>query len=351
MSAAGRVEAATVVSARWHARPDLARLGSTLQQAGVALEVVGSIDEAIQRIAGPDSRSQCLVLDASAAVDSGDPRAIDAVGTAIRRLREERPAIPALIVAEQPSAQLVAAAFRAGAADVIDAASDDPMQVLLALERASADHARRREREERVAELRVLVDEFLRALVRATRRTLELEDALSPDESDAETELPPRVLVVDDEQQMLDLLVEVLARIDLTPLTADTPDAALDTLRAASSRGEPIDLAIVDKNLPGMDGLELIRAMRELRPSLPVMMITGYSSADSAVAAADLGVVGYVLKPFSDVRELADRVKELAVRFAAERRERRFLARFKQRHALFLERYRRITAELDKLKR
>jgi AmiR/NasT family two-component response regulator len=79
-------------------------------------------------------------------------------------------------------------------------------------------------------------------------------------------------------------------------------------------------------------------------------MMTGYSDEGSAMAAADLGVVGYVLKPFDDVRELALRVKDAAARFAAERRQRRHLARIKQRHKEFLERYRRIATELDRLK-
>jgi len=123
--------------------------------------------------------------------------------------------------------------------------------------------------------------------------------------------------------------------------------------RAAESdpnRPAPVDLALVDKQLPGIDGLATIAKLRELIPSLPIMVITGYSNEGTAIAAADLGVVGYVLKPFDDVRELATRVKDAAARYAAERRQRRHLARIKQRHAQFLERYKKITSELDRLR-
>ncbi len=108
-------------------------------------------------------------------------------------------------------------------------------------------------------------------------------------------------------------------------------------------------MALIDKNLPGIDGLETIRQLRHMNPSLPCMVMTGFSTKDSAIRAADLGVVGYVLKPFDDVRKLADRVQELASRFASERRERRFLARIKQRHAEFLDRYQKLSVEIERL--
>jgi len=63
-------------------------------------------------------------------------------------------------------------------------------------------------------------------------------------------------------------------------------------------RREPWDLLIADLRMPEMDGLSLIREARRLHPRLPVIIITGYSSESSAIQAVNLGVVGYLVKPF-----------------------------------------------------
>jgi YesN/AraC family two-component response regulator len=67
----------------------------------------------------------------------------------------------------------------------------------------------------------------------------------------------------------------------------------LERLRLAS-----YDLLIADLRMPGMDGLTLIREARRLQPSLRVIIITGYSSESTAIEAVNLGVVGYLVKPF-----------------------------------------------------
>jgi CheY-like chemotaxis protein len=58
------------------------------------------------------------------------------------------------------------------------------------------------------------------------------------------------------------------------------------------------DLLITDLKMPGMDGLTLIREARQLTPALPVVIITAYSTEASAIEAINLGVIGYLTKPF-----------------------------------------------------
>jgi DNA-binding NtrC family response regulator len=294
--------------------------------------------------------AECLLLDASFAVELADERLGELLGGALGRLRAAVPALPVLVAAPEPPPRFVAAAFRAGAADVVDLESLDLPALRGALGRAAAEYRRRRDRQMLIDELRGIVDRFLRELVRAEKRAMELEEQIAPEEAEGESEAPPRVLVVDDEQAVADMLVDHLSRLGLAAETAGTGEQAIERMREARKWKQGFDLAIVDKNLPGMNGLETIARMRELVTSLPTMIMTGYSDEGSAVAAADLGVVGYVLKPFDDVRELAGRVKDAAARYAAERRQRRHLARIKARHKEFLDRYQKITAQLDRLK-
>ena len=71
------------------------------------------------------------------------------------------------------------------------------------------------------------------------------------------------------------------------------------------------DLLISDLNMPGIDGLMLIREAQRIDPALPAIVITGYSSESSAIAALNLGVAGYLTKPFRVPQVLAAAAKAL----------------------------------------
>jgi excisionase family DNA binding protein len=105
----------------------------------------------------------------------------------------------------------------------------------------------------------------------------------------------PRVLVVDDEASIREMLSRTLALAQYDVDTAADATTALDHMRA---RGDMYDLMIADLKMPGMDGLALIRQVRELKSNLPVIIITGFSTESSAIDAVNLGVAGYLTKPF-----------------------------------------------------
>ena len=116
----------------------------------------------------------------------------------------------------------------------------------------------------------------------------------------------PRILVVDDEQAVRDLLAKTLTMADYDVDTAADGPAALDRLRAAE-----YELLITDLKMPGMDGLSVIREARRIRPDLAVVIITGYSTEASAIEAINLGVAGYLTKPFRLPRILAATARAL----------------------------------------
>src|SRR5438105_2414709 len=116
----------------------------------------------------------------------------------------------------------------------------------------------------------------------------------------------PRILVVDDEQAVRDLLAKTLTMADYEVDTAGDGPAALDRLRAVE-----YDLLITDLKMPGMDGLSVIRESRRQAPELPVIIITGYSTEASAIEAINLGVAGYLTKPFRLRRILAAAARAL----------------------------------------
>jgi excisionase family DNA binding protein len=116
----------------------------------------------------------------------------------------------------------------------------------------------------------------------------------------------PRILVVDDEQAVRDLLAKTLTMADYDVDAAPDGASAIDRLRAVE-----YDLLITDLKMPGMDGLSVIREARRTAPDLPVIIITGYSTEASAIEAINLGVAGYLTKPFRLPRILAATARAL----------------------------------------
>jgi len=102
----------------------------------------------------------------------------------------------------------------------------------------------------------------------------------------------PTVLVVDDKVNMTRLLAKVLRR-DAHVRTAASGGEALRVLAA-----EPVDVVLCDLKMPDMDGLEVLRACKRLRPGTQFVLMTAYASVGTAVDAMRLGAYDYLAKPF-----------------------------------------------------
>ena len=116
----------------------------------------------------------------------------------------------------------------------------------------------------------------------------------------------PRILVVDDEASIRDLLAKTLALAEYDVDVAPDGRSALERMRMY-----PYDLLIADLKMPGMDGLTVIREAKRYKDDLPVIIITGFSTEASAIEAVNLGVAGYLTKPFRVPQVLAAAAKAL----------------------------------------
>ncbi|MBI4475969.1 MAG: response regulator [Acidobacteria bacterium] len=116
----------------------------------------------------------------------------------------------------------------------------------------------------------------------------------------------PRILVVDDEASIREVLSKTLALAEYDVDVANDGSSALERLRS----GE-YDLLITDLKMPGVDGLTVIREVRRSNPSMPIIIVTGYSTEAAAIEAINLGVNGYLTKPFRVPRILAAAARAL----------------------------------------
>lgn len=132
-----------------------------------------------------------------------------------------------------------------------------------------------------------------------------------------------RILVVDDEESNLKVLRLMLERADYEVFSAASGPEALEVLRAHQP-----ELVLSDLRMPGMDGLELLRAARTVAPGTEVVLMTAYGTVEIAVEAMREGAYDFVTKPLdrNDVLKSLSKAREKAHLLAENRRLREQLA-------------------------
>lgn len=113
-----------------------------------------------------------------------------------------------------------------------------------------------------------------------------------------------RILVVDDEKGMRDLLSKVLKKEGYQVYIAQDGEEGLDIIK-----NNVIDIVIADLDMPVMNGIEMIKQAKEFDPNLTIIIITAYASIESAIEALKLGAYDYLIKPFN-IEEIKLTVKK-----------------------------------------
>lgn len=102
-----------------------------------------------------------------------------------------------------------------------------------------------------------------------------------------------RILVVDDEENMLQMLKTFFTEKEYSCLTAKNGVEALKILEK-----EQIDIVITDMKMPEMDGLDLLKNIKEKHKNISAVIMTGFSEEYTTTEALNLGADGYITKPF-----------------------------------------------------
>src|SRR5215210_2996471 len=126
-----------------------------------------------------------------------------------------------------------------------------------------------------------------------------------------------RILIVDDEEVLRDVLDAVLRREGFDIIAASSGEEALSVLDS-----EEVDLVVLDVMLPGISGIDTLRAIRISNPYLPVIVITAFSSIDGAIDAMKQGAFHYIPKPFKNEEVILTVNKALEQRRLSNENER-----------------------------
>jgi DNA-binding NtrC family response regulator len=113
-----------------------------------------------------------------------------------------------------------------------------------------------------------------------------------------------RILVIDDDENIRSVLTAILEDEGYTVETADTAKKGIE-----KSEKEFYNLALIDIRLPDMEGTELLAKIRETKPKMRKIIVTGYPTLQNAVAAVNKGADAFIMKPF-DVDKILQTIKE-----------------------------------------
>jgi len=267
--------------------------------------VVGVIgDVALARAVDLSSRDLHQAIEAVVVAAGADD---EALASALQEAREHAPGAAIVLVDDGPSPERVHTALYGGVRAYLPRARVD------LLGRIVASTASRRRAETVGGRLLETLAQngALPALEKSQAQTLDrhvdvrlIADAVAPAPGRFVVPTAHEVLVVDDEAVVLTVLREALRRGGYRVTTAASAEEAIDLMRKRR-----FDLVLTDKNLPGASGLEVVRVARDLPSAPAIVLITGYSSFDSAVEAMDIGALDYIEKPISDVEDLRQRVR------------------------------------------
>jgi len=117
------------------------------------------------------------------------------------------------------------------------------------------------------------------------------------------------VLLVDDEAPFVEALTRRLARRSLEITPAFTGQEALDKL----AESKTLEVVILDVKMPGMDGIETLKRIKESYPLIEVIMLTGHATVESAIEGMKFGAFDYLMKP-CEIGDLVAKVEDAAAR-------------------------------------
>jgi len=117
-----------------------------------------------------------------------------------------------------------------------------------------------------------------------------------------------KILLVDDEKDFLDVMSE---RIEARGMEVTTAESAVKALKQVESGG--FDAIILDLMMPGMDGLETLKAIKKKNPDLQVILLTGHATIEKGIEAMKLGAMDFLEKP-ADLDKLTEIIKKAQAR-------------------------------------
>ena len=318
---------------------------------GIEVHVVEDVASAAQVASRWPHEPPCVLVDLRNLVAGSE---LEDIKLAVERIRKAAHAIPhttPVAITGAADAGVVISLLRAGAGDVIDLQIEGTANARGVVVHVYQHQLERAHQIYAARTLRSMIEEMLRDIIRTERRSIDLEEKLAQFESvtgetgNFDSQRPPAILLVEPDKKVARDLAERLEHTGISTFAYTSGEDVTRELEPLLAGGAAFDLALIAAQLPGLDGLETVRRLRDRVPGLPAFLMTAVHDADLAARAADLGVVGFVQKPLPDIDEVVGRLAQLAQEALERTREQLYLQRIKGRHERVLARYRSLPRE------
>ncbi len=123
-----------------------------------------------------------------------------------------------------------------------------------------------------------------------------------------------KILMVDDEREFLDLMTKRLDRRNVSVTAVDNGEAAVEAVKQ-----NDFDVVVLDVRMPGIDGIEALRRIKEAAPGVEVILLTGHASMEAAVQGIEQGAFDYMMKPVA-INELIFKLQDAAKKAQSRRK-------------------------------
>ena len=319
-----------------------------LASSGVVTTLVDEIGAAVD-IASAYETPPCVLLDLRG-IEGSDTEDAKLASDTIHEVLGALPGVMPIAVLGRSDPATILACVRAGAGDIIDLQLEGTGTARAVVARIAQRQRERATDYITIESQRGMIEDLLKDLIKTERRSIDAEEKLAAHErmsGEVAIQLEsraPAILLVEHDRAVADELADRLEGAGIATFAYVTgEEAAREAQTLASTTG--LDLALVAAQLPGIDGLQTVRRLRERISALPAFLMTSVIDADLATDAANLGVVGFVQKPLADMDEVVERLSQLAHDSLQRTRERDYLQRIKARHEHVLARYRSLPRE------
>lgn len=343
-------EAIAIVVTLDAASGPLRALAERLTGADIEVHVVDDLPDAAQLASRTPTEPPCVLVDLQSLRAGATPDDVTRATERIRKAAETIPHTLPIAVTGAADTGIAIALVRAGAGDVIDLELEGTASAPAVVHRIFERQHALAHQIHSTRTLRALIEDLLKDLIRTERRSIDLETKLAQLDTTSntgtfETVRLPTILLVESDKKIARELAERLEAEGVSTFAYVSGEDASRELETLLRSGAAFDLALVAAQLPGIDGLETVRRLRERVAGLPAFLMTAVHDGDLAARVADLGVVGFVQKPLPDIDEVVARLAQLAREALERTREQLYLQRIKVRHERVLARYRSLPRE------
>jgi len=304
-----------------------------LSAAGLHVTAVGDPESAL---AWAERQFFSVVL-----VDIDTPTPSAGIDT-IRAIKERSPTSMIVAMTPRRSYDDAVEAVRAGAIDLVLKAPDSVAYLQERVREAAGRSVGKREVDSVLNEVRAVQEEFLQRFMDAEKRNIDLQERLAGRDPGRTVDLGElRVLIVDEVDELADALMKA-APGGFGFVHATSGGEGLD--RASSGQ---FHYAMVAEDLHDLPASMIVRSIKVQNPETVVLQFRGPAD-NGRVELVETAGTRPIIDPFTDARQIVDRLDELAEAFRAKSRERRYLQAFRERHYDFLRKYVELKTKIER---